>query len=192
MGKNEESTNNLLAQSLKELLKTKAFEKITIKDITKNVGLIRPTFYNHFSDKYALLEWIFYNEVILPATLLIEDDMLKGAIDLMLKQIERDMKFYTKAVKIDGQNSFEKIIFGLFEKLFLELFIKKDIFRLRHLGPITPKMLAQYYANGITFIIVSWLKDASNLSAVAISEIYQIISNISINELVRLSDSDKV
>jgi len=40
MGKNEESTNNLLAQSLKELLKTKAFEKITIKDITKNVGLI--------------------------------------------------------------------------------------------------------------------------------------------------------
>jgi len=192
MNKNEESTDNLLAQSLKELLKSNAFEKITIKDITKNVGLIRPTFYNHFSDKYALLEWIFYNEVILPAKVLIEDDMLKEAIDLMLKQIERDMKFYAKAAKIDGQNSFERIVFGLFEKLFLELFIKKNIFQVRHLGPITPKMLAQYYANGITFIIISWLKDASSLSAVAISEIYQIISNISINELVKISDGDKL
>jgi probable dihydroxyacetone kinase regulator len=191
MNKNEESTDNLLAQSLKELLKSNTFEKITIKDITKNVGLIRPTFYNHFSDKYALLEWIFHNEVILPAKVLIEDDMLKEAIDLMLKQIERDMKFYAKAAKIDGQNSFERIVFGLFEKLFLELFIKKNIFQVRHLGPITPTMLAQYYANGITFIIISWLKDASSLSAVAISEIYQIISNISINELVKISDSDK-
>ena len=54
MSTNEETTNALLAKSLKELLKTTNFEKITIKEITNNAGLIRPTFYNHFSDKYAL------------------------------------------------------------------------------------------------------------------------------------------
>ncbi|MDD4321420.1 MAG: TetR/AcrR family transcriptional regulator C-terminal domain-containing protein [Acidaminococcaceae bacterium] len=190
MSTNEETTNALLAKSLKELLKTTNFEKITIKEITNNAGLIRPTFYNHFSDKYALLEWIFYNDVIVPAMLLIEDDMLKEAIDLMLKQIERDMKFYSKAAKIDGQNSFENIVYGLFGKLFLSLFSGKNKFKVKHLSPITPEILAKYYANGLTFIIINWLENASSLSAVTISEIYQTISNISINELVKPSIDD--
>ncbi len=117
--------------------------------------------------------------------LLIEDDMLKEAIDLMLKQIERDMKFYSKAAKIDGQNSFENIIYELFGKLFLVLFKENTNFKMKQLSPIMPEILAKYYANGLTFIIINWLENASSLSAVTISEIYQTISNISINELVK-------
>ena len=39
------STEELLAESLKELAKFKAVDKITIKELTKNCGLTSPTFY---------------------------------------------------------------------------------------------------------------------------------------------------
>ena len=50
--------DTLLAESLKELTIKQPIEKITIKEITDKAGVIRPTFYNHFQDKYELLEWI--------------------------------------------------------------------------------------------------------------------------------------
>ena len=48
--------DTLLAESLKELTIKQPIEKITIKEITDKAGVIRPTFYNHFQDKYELLE----------------------------------------------------------------------------------------------------------------------------------------
>ena len=173
-----------LADSLKELLLRTSFEKITIQDITKNAGVIRPTFYKHFADKYALLEWIFTNEIIEPTIPLIEADMLKEAIDLMLRQIERNFKFYAKVARIEGQNSFEKIALDGFSKLFLEIFILKDTFVTNDFKPITPERLARYYANGLTFIIISWLSGDPAVPAALIGEIYQRISSISINGLV--------
>lgn len=54
----KELTKRLIANSFKELLLQNSFEKITIKMITDHANVIRPTFYNHFHDKYELLEWI--------------------------------------------------------------------------------------------------------------------------------------
>ena len=55
-----------LAESFKQLVLKMPIEKITIKDITDGAGVIRPTFYNHFQDKYDLLEWIVKNELLGP------------------------------------------------------------------------------------------------------------------------------
>ena len=60
----KELTKRLIANSFKELLLQNSFEKITIKMITDHANVIRPTFYNHFHDKYELLEWIFRDEVL--------------------------------------------------------------------------------------------------------------------------------
>ena len=46
----------VLAESLIELSAKKPIDKITIKEITDKAGVIRPTFYNHFQDKYELIE----------------------------------------------------------------------------------------------------------------------------------------
>ena len=55
------TVDKLLAESFKELVAVTPVEKITIKEITDKAGVIRPTFYNHFQDKYELLEWIWIN-----------------------------------------------------------------------------------------------------------------------------------
>ena len=65
--------DTLLAESLKELTIKQPIEKITIKEITDKAGVIRPTFYNHFQDKYELLEWIIRTELLEPVTPLIQN-----------------------------------------------------------------------------------------------------------------------
>ncbi|MDD2980079.1 MAG: TetR/AcrR family transcriptional regulator C-terminal domain-containing protein [Hespellia sp.] len=52
-------TKYKLADSIKELMKMNPLDKISIKDIVENCGLTRQTFYRHFQDKYALVNWYF-------------------------------------------------------------------------------------------------------------------------------------
>ena len=53
------TTKELFAESLKELAVSKNISKITVKEISANCGFTSKTFYNHFQDKYALIEWIY-------------------------------------------------------------------------------------------------------------------------------------
>lgn len=56
------NTKRLLANSLRKLMKKKAFSKITVTEICLDCGVNRKTFYYHFEDIYALLKWILEQE----------------------------------------------------------------------------------------------------------------------------------
>ena len=49
-------TRQLLQGALRTLLKTKSFEEISVQDITEAATVNRATFYDHYTDKYALFE----------------------------------------------------------------------------------------------------------------------------------------
>jgi AcrR family transcriptional regulator len=49
-------TRHLLQQAFLELMKQKSFQEISVQDITSRAMVNRSTFYDHFVDKYALLE----------------------------------------------------------------------------------------------------------------------------------------
>jgi AcrR family transcriptional regulator len=49
-------TRQLLQQALEKLLETKEFEKISVQDIADAATVNRATFYDHYTDKFALLE----------------------------------------------------------------------------------------------------------------------------------------
>lgn len=51
------TTKLALEASLKELLRTKSIDRITINDLTEHCGISRMTFYYHFKDIYDLVEW---------------------------------------------------------------------------------------------------------------------------------------
>ncbi len=50
-------TRQLLQQALNELMAEKSFQTITVQDIAERATVNRATFYAHFADKYALLEY---------------------------------------------------------------------------------------------------------------------------------------
>ncbi|WP_237397642.1 dihydroxyacetone kinase transcriptional activator DhaS [Streptococcus mitis] len=56
-------TKKRIAKAFRDLLATREFDKISIVDIMESAGIRRQTFYNHFLDKYELLDWIFENDL---------------------------------------------------------------------------------------------------------------------------------
>lgn len=56
------ATKRLLAMALKERLARQRLDEITIQSLVDDAQVSRKTFYYHFQDVYALLEWIFVDE----------------------------------------------------------------------------------------------------------------------------------
>ena len=50
-------TRQLILQAFEELLAEKNFESISVQDVTDKAEINRATFYKHFVDKYALLDY---------------------------------------------------------------------------------------------------------------------------------------
>jgi AcrR family transcriptional regulator len=50
-------TRQMLQQALMELMREKSFQSITVQDIAARATVNRATFYDHFVDKFALLEY---------------------------------------------------------------------------------------------------------------------------------------
>ena len=65
--RNEEislNTKRKLAEKLKELMRKKAFDKITVTELIEGCKINRKTFYYHFEDIQSLLKWILEQEAL--------------------------------------------------------------------------------------------------------------------------------
>ena len=126
----------VLAESLKELSHTRPIEKITIKEITDKAGVIRPTFYNHFQDKYDLLEWIAAEEVIASAAVPLRRGDRRAALLTLFEKIMEDAAFYRRAFLVTGQNGFEEAFIRRLKEMFLSCLPAKETAFLP--DPLTP------------------------------------------------------
>ena len=99
-------TKKRIAKAFKQLLEEMEFDKISIVDIMELAQIRRQTFYNHFLDKYQLLDWIFEND--LKERVADNLDFISGR--QLLKELffyfEEECDFYVKLFDIKGQNDF--------------------------------------------------------------------------------------
>lgn len=63
MDRRVQRTQQLLKQAFVEVVREKGFAAMSIQDVTDRANVNRGTFYAHFTDKYALLEAIIYEEM---------------------------------------------------------------------------------------------------------------------------------
>ncbi len=184
MRSKKEDTRILIADSFKKLMVEHSFDKITIKMITDKANLIRPSFYNHFADKYEMLEWICYKDIFEGATLLIDNKMYNETILFVLTRIENHTEFYKKAVKIEGQNSFESIIYKFLLKMFEELFSVLDMENMNFEGILTASEIANYYCRGLTYFLITWLKKGVQVPAHELAEKYYLLLSNSLEDII--------
>ena len=93
-----------MGNALKRLMKNTTFEKITVSDITNECNIHRQTFYYHFQDRYELLDWLLYNELILPLVTDFNLDNMCDKLYGMFEQIASDKKFYQNALKLSSDD----------------------------------------------------------------------------------------
>ncbi len=151
-------TKALIGESLKVLMRDHPFEKITIKMITDEAGVIRPTFYNYFCDKYEVVEWIFNEYIIEKVRAMFEQKMYTEGLKLLFVCMKNDCTFYRKAFEITGQNAFTDIIRNSLHNLFLsemnEIYIEN-----RTNNPlVTAELVAAFYANSLSSLLQMWIQ----------------------------------
>lgn len=178
-------TDSLIAESFKELAKKQPIEKITIKEITDMAGIIRPTFYNHFQDKYELLEWIIITELLEPVEPLIRAGMVNEAFVLIFTRIEQDKEFYTRASRLEGQNSFQSIAETCVSKVLLG--VMQDYSKQGKMAKyqwLTPERVAEYYSKSLCYVVISWIQAGMSISAKELAEIYQYVITRSMQDII--------
>lgn len=187
----KELTKELLTSSFKELMMQVPFEKITIKMITDKAGVIRPTFYKHFQDKYEVLEWILQKDIAEKIQVLIDNDMEDGLFLLLCRCLDKDRKFYKKAYEITGQNSFESMMQDFLYQLLLQLIDKYPLKHPEKLGGRPKESIARFYMFGLTDSIKYWILESNYPSVEEINEAYQYLMRNSILDIVEYPNSKK-
>lgn len=149
-------TKKAIADGLKELTRTRNFDKISVSDITGICGLNRQTFYYHFQDKYELLSWIYYNEGF---SSLIEGINLENwDIKLweLLNKMKREQVFYVNTIKNEGA-CFQDYLWSISRTLFFEAMEKLDVHH--KISDEEKTFYAGFFSYGICGTIVFWVKD---------------------------------
>jgi len=183
-GQGKRSIDLLLAESFKELAVKQSIEKITIKEITDKAGVIRPTFYNHFQDKYELLEWIIKVQLLEPIEPLVQNGMINEALTFLFTNIEKEKEFYSRAVRLEGQNSFGSIAQQCAEELLLKLIRKADSGKSGKYAWLTPERIAEYYAQSMCYVVITWIRTGMTTSARELTEIYQYMIKHSMEDVL--------
>ena len=183
-GQGKSTIDSLLAESFKELAKKHPIEKITIKEITDLAGVIRPTFYNHFQDKYELLEWIIKTELLGPSEPLIQNGMISEGLILLFTNIEKEREFYTKAIRLEGQNSFGEIAKNCVQQVLLSVIESHYTGKKQKYSWLTPERIAEYYAQSMCYVVISWIQSGMTIPAKELAEIYDYIIKRSMDDII--------
>jgi len=150
-------TKKAIATSLKELMRKKDLQKISVADIVENCGVNRQTFYYHFKDKYDLVDWIYYHEVVSAVTQNKAQDDWSGVVRDVLKSMKREQYFYTNALNVTGQNSFQDYFFDVTKGLIVEVI--DAIAENKRIDGEDKDFISGFYAYGLVGVTVQWARN---------------------------------
>jgi len=153
----DKNTKKLLCESFKRQLLKRPFDKITIKMITDGAGVIRPTFYNYYRDKYEVFEYILDEELINVTYILIDNGMEIEAIKMIFTYFDNNRSFFHEAFKVEGQNSFEGILVTKISQLFQRIIQKHNVKIRESANILSTENIAKYYSIGIVYILKMWI-----------------------------------
>lgn len=149
-------TKKALAASLKELMKKKELQKISVADIVENCGINRQTFYYHFQDKYDLVNWIYYSEVACAITQNRTYQDWGDAVLDVLNIMKSEHTFYSNALNVTGQNAFQEYLFDVTKDLLLE--IVSVISEGQNIDMSDKDFIAEFYTFGLVGIVTQWAR----------------------------------
>ena len=149
-----EFTKLMIAQATRRLLEEQSFEALSVADIAKACNVSRNTIYYHFRDKYDIVNWIFYSE-IMPIVDRYKnlDNWDEGLLELC-RYLQAHKKFYLKVLHVQGQNSFSECLmeFGIALVKNLLMSANADVL----LSENQLEVIANFYAHGLIGVLENW------------------------------------
>ena len=153
-----ERTKLVLAESIKELMKTVDLDRITVTEIVMNCKTTRQTFYRNFKDKYDLVNWYF--DKIIHKTIKqmgISLTLREGLIKKFEYMIE-DKYFFMSALTSSDYNNLITHDYHCILDFYKETAAKN--------GNLTEEILflIQFYCHGSMDMTVEWVRKGMPLT----------------------------
>ena len=103
----------------------------------------------------------------------------------MLEEMQANQSFYVNAAKISGQNAFRDVIFQSFRLLIEEVLCSRMQHRtdLPHL--FQPELLAEFYANAETFLLMKWLDNDMSFHVDDMEKAHWFLISVSFEDVVK-------
>lgn len=178
----QQTTKDLLAESLKDLAQVKSVDKITVKELTRNCGLTAPTFYNHFRDKYELMAWIYNQRVETSLKNLGNGDSFEDVICEWMEVVREDEKFYMNLLKnAVGQNSFRYATNDHAIKLIVEWI--KTRHGMNEL-PLEVYFCVKFFMRGVSELVNDWCLGQSESTPREMAKLFVSAMPVSLKSLL--------
>lgn len=155
-----DQTKAALAAALKELMKHKSIDRITIRELTDLCGIRRQNFYYHFEDIYDLMKWMFEEEAI-PLLEQYEGMQLwQEGIRCFLGYLQENKKVCVCALKSVGRENmkrfFQQNIYAIIHRTAVRIGEEVGIFQLSD-KERDVEMMTHYYVLVFASLLESWL-----------------------------------
>ncbi len=184
------ATKKKLAAALKNSMQKKAFDKITVKELLEDCDISRPTFYYHFEDIYALMEWMFETEAV--ELLKKSENCLNwdDGILLLLRYIQENKKVCLCAYNSIGYDTLKRIFFKSVRASLLQFMntLLEEI-------PAKPEhviFIADFYTTAFAGSVLNWLQNGTEQTPEEMVTLFDITAHGSIVDALRRSASPYV
>lgn len=154
---------------------------ITIKELTGIENISRSSFYNYFSDVYDLLNWIYYNELLVWFDEFLKNEMHREGFKLLYKKIYSNKNFYLNIFKFNREFAIDIY----FKNYFYEVFYSYPSKKINPNGLKECELTRQFYANSMSYVLTLWLESGCTISIEEILEFSIYTRHTTLHQMIK-------
>ena len=156
------NTKKLLADTLKKIMRSKPFSKITVSEIIQECGVNRKTFYYHFQDIYDLLKWVFDEEAIQVVRHfdLLED--YEAAIRFVMDYIRENDYIISCTHDSIGREEMKQFFYMDFIEIITSVINEAETQAHISIEPEFKAYAAKFYTEALAGMLIDWAKNGTD------------------------------
>ena len=152
------NTKKMLGNTLKNLMKKKSLNKISVSEIVNECHLNRKTFYYHFADIYDLLMWVFDEEAVEVVKCFYSLSDYEDAIYFVLDYIEKNDYLIKSTLDSIGQEGIKRFFIKDFIDYNQTLITTIEHEAERTLPEDIKQFLNIYISEAIAGLLLDWIR----------------------------------
>ena len=148
----------IIANTMDQLLIKQPYNKISINKICDAVPMSRRTFYNYFSNKEHLVEWMVEKDFMEHAFPMFSYHLGEKGCQSFFGYIKNKAFFYQRILEYDDGSFLSKCLEKTYDRSAeLSAVFSKPGFK--HQKKINPVVYRRYVSHGIAAVVVYWIED---------------------------------
>lgn len=166
-----QKTRRMLAAALVRLLEKKNFTRVTVQDICTEALVSRSAFYQHFSDKYDLLNAVFEEKLVQQEAENMQSSM-QERLRILLQNVQTERRLLLNSISGGDDREAMDVVQNVIRRSVEAWLSRSGLFPAEDLPTA-----AAFCEGGVSAVVADWLRGSCRESAdVIANRLYMLIS----------------